>query len=188
MPVEELINRINHAELGLLSIYRGLNEQFIPVILHHAAVDPDVRKFSSDATRFATRETFDQWMKKKRTIYTLQDNKKNLLGISWFGDRPIPQANYTEKLTLEKYTKTFAIRLYAHARGKGLAYPFLDATLKDYLHTLEKDQPSSHYFWIDTPIDNIPGLKTYTKLGFHQVSLPSEKNEVVMVLDEKYHE
>src|SRR3989344_5391173 len=89
------------AKLDQLNIIKGLTKEQIKQLLQYTKEDAAVQKYTSDATRFVSQNSFDKWISKEKFIYTLTDNEQNLLGIIWFS-----------KKEFEKYPFTFAIRLY----------------------------------------------------------------------------
>lgn len=135
-----------------MEIRDGIDKKNIDELIAYSSNDPDVAKFTSDRTRFASQESFNRWISKGRTIYSLVNDSGNLIGITWFG--------YSEG------GFTLAIRLYGEARGKGLAGWFLKETMDRFIKTEEYSKERNSYFWLEVSKDNLPAVKTYEKLGF----------------------
>jgi ribosomal protein S18 acetylase RimI-like enzyme len=130
----------------------GLSEKNIKQLINFANNDETVKKFTSDAKRFKNEESFENWLKKSRKIYSLVDEKGDLMGISWFGE--------------EGNGFTLALRIYDKARGKGLGYGFLKGTMDDFMKSEEYQKAENQEWWLETSKENIPAIKIYEKLGF----------------------
>ena len=144
-------------------IYReGILEKQIDQLIEYSKTDESVQRFTADAERFKDRKAFNDWKSKGRKIFTLSDEKDNLLGIIWIGQKEIEVGD-------KKYDKTFAIRIYGEARGKGLALDFMKKSVK------EKG------IWIECSADNLPAQALYKKFGFELVSKPDKNNKVILV-------
>jgi hypothetical protein len=166
----------------VLTIYQGISEEHVERVILYANTDELIIKFTSDSKRFKDKEAFTEWLKKDRTVYTLTDPVDELLGIIWFGKREFPEASLTEPVVTDDYPFTFSIRLYAIARGKHLSSPFMEVAFIAFSQTSQYVNSEKKGFWLDTPVDNIPAIKTYQKFGFETVSNPGPTNEIVMVL------
>jgi ribosomal protein S18 acetylase RimI-like enzyme len=147
-------------------VQQGILDCHIDQLVDYSQSDQDVKKFTSDVKRFSSKESFFEWQRQGRIIYTLVDQQQNLLGIIWFGqkDPPIPLgANFT-----------FAIRIYGNARGQGLSQEFMKTAFNDLL----KNQTHSHItgFWLETSVDNLAAIHTYEKFGFVSISFSDTKN------------
>lgn len=151
---------------------QGISDHQIQQLIQLSHTDPDVKKFTSDPTRFADLSCFNLWLQQGRIIYTLFDSNSNLLGIIWFGQKEPPvnsSANFT-----------FAIRIYPPARGCGLALPFMKLAFADLL----QHQSQSHItgFWLETDAANSTAIHLYRKFGFRQIS--RQRHRVFMVLSQ----
>jgi len=151
-------------------VQQGILDCHIDQLVDYSQSDSDVKKFTSDAKRFHSKESFFEWQRQGRIIYTLVDEQQNLLGIIWFGQKDPPisiNANFT-----------FAIRIYGSARGQGLSQGFMKVAFND----LQKNQTHSHItgFWLETSTDNLAAIHTYEKFGFKQNS--QKDNKIIMVL------
>jgi ribosomal protein S18 acetylase RimI-like enzyme len=151
-----------------MEIRDGIDKKNIDELIAYSANDLDVAKFTSDRTRFASQESFDRWISKGRTIYSLVNDSENLIGITWFG--------YSEG------GFTLAIRLYGEARGKGLAGWFLKETMDRFMKTEEYSKGESQSFWLEVSKDNLPAVKTYEKLGFKFEREGTEPNKMILSL------
>lgn len=135
-----------------MRIRKRLSEKNIEQLIDFAGNDEMVKKFTSDAKRFKDKESFKIWLKKGRKIYSLIDEKGDLMGISWFGK--------------EGEGFTLALRIYGEARGKGLGFKFLKKTMNDFMKSSVYDKEENKSWWLETSKDNIAAIKIYEKLGF----------------------
>ena len=79
-------------------IQQGILDTQIDQLIEYSQADPDIKKFTSDPTRFADKQSFATWQQQGRLIYTLIDSHQNLLGLIWFGQKDSPlniKANFT---------------------------------------------------------------------------------------------
>lgn len=150
-------------------VQQGILDCHIDQLIEYSQSDLNVRKFTSDSKRFASKEAFFIWQRQGRIIYTLVDGKQNLLGIIWFGQKDPPikiNANFT-----------FAIRIYASARGQGLSQGFMQLAFND----LFKHQKPPHLsgIWLETSSDNLSAIHVYQKFGFKKIL--SRRRKIFMV-------
>lgn len=150
-------------------VQQGILDCHIDQLIDYSQTDSDIKKFTSDAKRFSSKDSFFEWQRQGRIIYTLVDQQQNLLGIIWFGQKDPPisiNANFT-----------FAIRIYGAARGQGLSQEFMKIAFDD----LQKNQTHSHIigFWLETSTDNFAAIHTYEKFGFVSVSVNNNKNIMI---------
>jgi len=135
-----------------MEVKNGLSEKNIEQLIAYANSDETVKKFTSDGRRFKDKESFENWLKKGRKIYSLVNENGDLMGISWFGE--------------EGDGFTFALRIYGEARGKGLGYGFLRETMNDFMKLDEYQNADNKEWWLETSRENIAAIKIYEKLGF----------------------
>jgi ribosomal protein S18 acetylase RimI-like enzyme len=153
---------------------KGITEKQINQLIEYTNSDSDISKYTGDLNRFSTREQFDNWMNKERTIYTLVDENENLTGIVWVRESLLPEdKEYTKEFDHQEFGVTFAIRLYEGARGKGLAEDFIKDSIKDF-------DPQKKV-WLDTKADNFRAINLYQKLGYKIVSKPDQANIIIMI-------
>ena len=150
-------------------VQQGIMDCQIDQLIEFSHSDPEVKKYTSDPSRFQNRTAFSRWLEQGRIIYTLLDQHQNLFGIIWFGQKDPPikiNANFT-----------FAIRIYGAARGQGLSQEFMKIAFND----LQKNQKNSKIsgFWLETSIDNLPAIHTYEKFGFQKIGQQDDK--IIMV-------
>lgn len=146
-------------------IKQGISDCQIYQLIEYSHTDPEVKKFTSDSTRFKDLLSFKKWLAQGRIIYTLSDINQNLLGIIWFGQKNPPtkiSANFT-----------FAIRIYGPARGKGLSQNFIKTAFTDLLQNQKHSQITG--FWLETSIDNFAAIHTYEKFGFKKIDLADDR-------------
>jgi hypothetical protein len=146
----------------IIKFKKGIEDKQIDQLIEYSLTDEAVGKFTHDKERFGSREAFDEWLKKGREITVMTNNNGDLLGIFWDGTKEMPSGD-------KKYNKTFGIRIYGEARGKGLSLGFMQKCIK------EKG------YWLETNDKNVVAKKLYAKFGFKQVGGPDEKDEIVMV-------
>ena len=143
----------------------GLTKSQIDELIHYSNTDKQVLSFTSDKTRFANREAFDNWFRTNPVIYTLSDKDGKLCGLIWF-----------QEISLKDHPEfdiTFAIRLYGQARGKGLSLDFMKKAFKDF-------KPQN--VWLQCSADNLPAVTLYKKFGFELVSEPDKNGKIIMLL------
>lgn len=143
---------------------KGISEKQIDQLIEYSLSDESVNKFTSDRERFKDRQAFNEWKNKGREIFTLNNENDDLVGIIWTGPKEMQIGD-------KKYNKTFAIRIYGEARGKGLSLGFMKNCI------LEKG------YWLETSDDNLAAKALYFKFGFKQVSQPDENNKIIMIFD-----
>jgi len=143
-------------------IKKGISEKQIDQLIEYSLTDESVGKFTSDRERFKDRQAFDEWRKKGREITVMTNDNGDLLGIFWDGFMEMPLGD-------KKYDKTFAIRIYGEARGKGLAFGFMKNCIK------------GKGYWLETSDDNLAAKALYSKFGFKQVSEVDENGKIIMV-------
>jgi len=140
----------------------GLTESQINELINYSNTDPQIIQFTSDKTRFATRSDFDSWLNRRHpAIYTLSNKEGDLCGFIWI--------EKDDKIAGFEFT--FAIRLYADARGKGLSFDFMKQAFDDF-------KPKT--VWLETSADNLPAISTYKKFGFKQITQPDDKGKIIM--------
>ncbi|MFA5532773.1 MAG: GNAT family N-acetyltransferase [Candidatus Shapirobacteria bacterium] len=151
-------------------VQQGILDCQIDQLIEYSNTDIEIKKNTTDSTRFKNRDMFNQWLKKGRIIYSLIDKNKNLLGIIWFGQKDPPiklKANFT-----------FAIRIYGPARGQGLSQIFLKTTFDDLLKNQSKSQITG--FWLETFSTNLAAIHTYEKFGFKKVDQIDDRDIMVL--------
>lgn len=161
-----------------LYVRHGITHSQALELITQAHHDPIVAHNTSDTKRFRDAEALSLWLAKGRTIYTLTEGTEKLLGIIWLGDEPLPVQPFTTPIDQTDYDVTLAMRIYAEARGRGLAKAFLVPTLVDYFQNMGTMKKG---IWIGTSVDNAPVIKSFGNLGFQQVTNPDSKQKIVMV-------
>jgi len=152
-------------------IQQGILDCQIDQLISFSQTDEEVKKDTSDASRFKDRHSFDQWLEQGKIIYTLTDKNNNLLGIIWFGQKKPPIESDTNF--------TFAIRVYPPARGQGLSFDFIKFVFDDLLKSKHKSEING--FWLQVSPDNFAAIRTYEKFGFKKVD--QKNNKIIMVLN-----
>lgn len=148
-----------------MRVQKGINEENINELIGYANSDTEVLRFTSDRKRFGNKDSFDKWLKKGRSVYTLVSETGKLMGISWFGK--------------EGKGFTLAVRVYAEARGKGLSYGFLLETMNDFMKEKEYLEAEDKDWWLETSVDNLVARKLYEKLGFTLAENAEEPGKLI---------
>ncbi len=160
------------------TIKKGLSEKQISQLIEYAATDEGL-KFTSDPKRFKDKESFDEFSKEIMAYYALTSEDDDLLGIIWFHDLDL----YLNKENPSEYGISFAIRLYAEARGKGLAQPFTEEVMEDFKESKEYKSHPHKKIWLSVSPENEPAVKLYHKLGFKDLNIDEEHHKLLMTLD-----
>lgn len=176
-------------------IKQGFTDAQINQLIDYSKSDPELKKFTSDPQRFATRDGFDKFSTHILAYFTLVDDSDNLMGLIWFDDFAMPKhvipTDAKERRdpstgawddNYEDYGISFAIRVYEDVRGKGLAVPFTKKALEDFLKTKDYKQKTNNGIWLAVSPDNYPAISTYEKSGFKKIGMWEEKNKQLMIL------
>lgn len=166
-----------------LKITEGITSEQINDLINYSNSDELILKTTRDDSRFRDKTAVKLWLKKNRKIYTLSNDRDKLLGIIWFGKEKMPDINHLPKnFYRSKYGITFAIRIYADARGKGNAKPFMKSAFEKYKKTEEYKNNPSKGIWLETQKDNIAALASYKNFGFSEIDDPDLNGKVIMIL------
>jgi ribosomal protein S18 acetylase RimI-like enzyme len=161
--------------LNRFQIVHELTDEHIRQLVAYTKEDTDIRTFTRDDSRFANEEMVKQFTE-HAALYILT-NGKNLCGIIWFSPKALPDKLYIKDFEKALYTTTFAIRLYGEAKGKGLAFPFMEEA---FLRFQAKDTDKQH-MWLQTRAENNHAIYLYKKFGFQQVSQADDENRIIMI-------
>lgn len=161
---------------------KGITESQIEELIRYAQTDEGVKHFTSDATRFANRDSFNNWRKPNAVFYTLVDEDNRLMGIIWLEELELPEFKLPENIDINSidpndYHTTFAIRLYDKARGQGLSSKFTQLALEDF-----KLQHPDADIWLATSRDNTPAINSYKKSGFIELGMRQDGQKLLMIL------
>lgn len=126
--------------------------------------------------RFGNIDMLNKWRAKGRRLFWLIGPEHDLAGIIWYGESEFP---YELKLE-ETPSETFAIRIYDGYAGKGLSNPFMRQSLRIYVEEKLKNGGKPPIIWLQTDVENIPAVKSYTKFGYQEVH--RDEKRVTMVL------
>ncbi|MBI2022790.1 GNAT family N-acetyltransferase [Candidatus Daviesbacteria bacterium] len=173
------IGSILDSESNELSVNLGISDSQIEQLLIFTHTDPEIRKFTSDFSRFPDKSSFDSWEKDK-FLYTLSNNSGDLLGFIWIEQKQLPVE--AENVSPKKYGLTIAVRTYGKARGKGYFKPFLEKVLTYFKQKEEYEQISDNGFWISIAKENIPSQKAFENFGFKRVASRSQIDRIFMLL------
>ena len=130
------------------------------------------------ASRFSDLEAINKHIDKGRYMYSLAHGE-DLAGIIWYGEKEFP----TQEFGPQAANHTFAIRIYEGYLRQGLASPFMDRSLNDYLHTFI-ETPREDVFnglWLSSAVDN-RAVELYLRYGYRVAGQSDGK--VYMVLSE----
>lgn len=126
--------------------------------------------------RFADQDAIKKWLSKGREVHWLLGENDDLAGIIWYGPAEPPHDVDTDGLVPE----TFAIRIYDGYVGKGLARPFMLQSLRVLVEDRQTAGLPAPFIWLETDIDNIPAVTSYTKFGYEEVARDDKR--ITMVL------
>lgn len=152
---------------------KGVTDKQIDQLVEYSQSDSTIQKFTSDPVRFKDKKSATRWLASVFP-YTLSDKDGNILGLTWFHKKDLPERVFSEKLNSNDFPLTFAIRIYGEARGKGYATVFMKKSFEDY-------KPES--VWVETSFDNIPTIKLAEKFSFKKVTEPDERGKIIMIKD-----
>lgn len=161
------------AQLPALWVATELTPKTTAQLIAVSQSDELVKTQTHDATRFASSEAIQNWLK-GRELIVLESELGDLLGIVWLSEKSAPAVP-------PEYTLTFAIRLYGVARGKGLAIPFLKQAFTEFKKTSLWQKDVGAKVWLETKAFNKPAIATYAALGFVQHTEPDAKQEIIML-------
>jgi ribosomal protein S18 acetylase RimI-like enzyme len=177
--VREVMTRIPR-----FRIEHGLRPELVGQLVKKSKQETILRTCPGDAAeRFSDASAVERWLQKGREVYALTPNK-NLAGVIWYGEKKFPLQVPGDGSSLPRHT--FAIRLYDNYRGRGLAKPFMQDTLKDYMETLYYQglTDTVNGLWLGVDVDNEPAKKLYSDFGYMRVGTIDRGgiNEDIMVL------
>lgn len=89
-----------------------------------------------------------------------------------------------DKFNKSSYGITFAIRIYADARGKGYAKTFMESAFEKYKSTSDYEHDLAKGIWLITNSDNLPAISAYKKFGFRKILEENNTGRVLMVFEE----
>lgn len=161
-------------------IHSGITPDQVDQLIAFTRAETDPIKLDGDEERFMSQQQYEIWRQKGRTIYTLtdtEDNKGNLRGIFWVGQKELPQrTDYTESLNPKFYQHTYAFRLYDSARGKGLSHIILNICMNDYVSRLTLPVGA----WLEVSGLNPPALRMDQKMGYKIVSGLNNQGRLIL--------
>lgn len=161
----------------------GLTEPQIEELVEYSHADPLIRQFTSDLNRFASREAFVKWRKKRRKIYSLTDENGKLHGIIWIGEKRLPtNYEYLGPIDPKMYPYTIATRVYEKTRGLTLSGQFKLAVIKHFSEQVSHRLIPPLGIWSETSTDNYRNISVNLKIGYRIVTKPNPLNKVLMVI------
>lgn len=166
--------------LVVVKVKEGISQKQIRRLVQYSRTDPVIGKFTSDRRRFSDVNVFYKWFGKGRMIYTLCGRGDELLGIVWFGKKPLPKRKYDKRVKPERYRFTLAVRLYGKARGKGISGSFLEECMGLFKETAGYKKGRKG-IWVVVSEDNAKAIKIYAENGFTKVTTPNTKGKIIMV-------
>lgn len=163
-----------------LSLYKGISDKQIEQLLAFTNTDQEIKKFTSDLTRFPNKESFDKWVTDK-FLYTLANKEGDLLGLIWFEEKDIPFEVKAEGFDPEDYKITLAIRTYSYARGKGYFAPFLKEVIKQFKQTPEYQTIEKKSLWVSIAKENIISYQAFQRFGFREIENTIPSDRILMI-------
>lgn len=161
--------------LNNLIISQNLTNIQIDELIYYSNTDPLIIANTKDKQRFKDKNTFNKWFKLNKKIYTLEDKQGKLMGIIWFSKEKIPQNDiFITSFETQKYTTTFAIRLYQKARGKGFSKVFMREVFEKY--------GNADGIWLQTKEENQKNVNLYLSFGFIKVTDANKTGRITMIL------
>lgn len=149
-----------------LSIKVGIAPNQVNQLITFTHQDKLIQKFTQDLDRFKTKDSFYNWLKDEKCIYSLVDSRNNLCGIIWFSKKTRPEI---------KPTTTLGIRIYGDTRGQGLGKKFLNLVMKNF--------NCQTGIWSVIDKNNAPSIKIHETLGFKQVTNPDKQDKIIFVYE-----
>lgn len=170
--------KINVTKVGSFYIHTGITPKQIRQLI--AFTKAEKGPMTRDKKRFMSKDQYEKWADKGRTIYTVTDSRLkdgNLRGIFWMGEKLLPERpDYKEYIDPNFYRYTFALRLYGPARGKGLSQLVLDECVRRFISNLTL--PIG--VWLETDKENAISLRMAQKEGARIVS-GFDQSHVILV-------
>jgi hypothetical protein len=163
----------------LFDIHRGLPEQFVNQLVEKSKQPHILRWTPNDAAlRFGDTDSVASHIDKGRHMYSLASGD-DLAGIIWYGNKEFP----TREFGPQPANQTFAIRIYEGYLRQGLAAPFMDRSLHDYILSFIETprQDTFDGLWLSSDVDNRAG-ELYLRYGYQIAGQADGK--VYMVLSE----
>lgn len=158
--------------------FNGIADKLVEEVLSYSTHDESIIAFTSDSKRFKDRESYNDWLKKGKTIYTLVDSHDKLAGLIWFNKKPLQ----FETINSSDFEITGAIRTYGTARGAGISKSFLTEAFSIYRKTIEY-RTSGKGIWFETSVENHPAIKLYIECGFRRLGLNTKNGKEIYVKD-----
>lgn len=162
-------------------VISGITPKQVTQLVNFSKSDSQVKKYTSDSSRFKSIQSFKRWKRKERMIYSLANKKGDLLGIIWFGKEKIPAKKFILAFNKKEFGVTFAIRIYGKIRSKGKALSFMDKAYELFTKSQEFKSVKNKRVWLEVSVDNQPALRLYKKFGFVKVTKPDKKGKILMI-------
>ena len=163
----------------IFDIHRGVPEHLARQLIEKSRQKHIENWTPGDAEyRFTDTQSIERHIAKGRSMYLLAQGE-DLAGTIWYGKKDFP----SQEQSPQAPNQTFAIRIYEGYLGQGLAKPFMDLTLKEYLWSF-METPREDTFnglWLSMDVDN-PIAVFYLKYGYQMVAQPDGR--IFMVLSE----
>jgi len=130
--------------------------------------------------RFKDVQSLLEWLAKGRDVHWLLGPGHDLAGIIWYGPSKFP----LDLPVKPEPEFTFAIRLYNGYAGKGLAKPFMQQSLQEFVRERMQSGAGIPGIWLQTDVDNPAAVRAYTNFGYHEVSRDEKRVTMVLGPDE----
>lgn len=167
-----LVGKIEDHDLNVVS---GITAKQIDELIEYTNSDSDIARFTSDLKRFPNKASFEAWRKDK-ALYSLTDDKENLLGFIWFEWKQLPMDGKYQDFGI-----TIAVRTYSDARGKGYFKTFLEKALEHFKNSSEYKETKNNIFWVSIAKDNFASQKAFENFGFKKIPNKQDQTRIFMI-------
>jgi hypothetical protein len=160
-------------------IHRGVPEPFAYQLVDKSEQAHVARWTPNDAAeRFRDIESVAAHINKGRHMYSLALGE-DLAGTVWYGNKEFP----TQEFGPQAANQTFAIRIYEGYLRQGLAIPFMDHSLKDYILSFIETSREDTFngLWLSSDVEN-QAVRLYMQYGYRIAG--QSQGKVFMVLSE----
>ncbi len=163
---------------GTCDIIVGLDEEMVVKLIKKSRdASDEALAQTSDSVRFATPESYEAWLMKRRTPFILiHRDTQELMALMWIGPEPFTMENAQSQNP--NAWDTIAYRSYLPYRGGGFMTDFTRFILDVY-----RAQNPERKLWASIAVDNTGSQTLAGKLGFSKIESGDETSDrVIMTL------